>query len=267
MMKTDRFVLAENCRYGRFLVPPTDEYVGKALLTYGEYSQIELDALLQLVTEQTRVIVAGANLGSIVVPIAQKAAEVVAFEPQRWVYQLLCANVVLNNLLNVRAYWGGLGSRLGTVSMPIFDPDQPNNFGAIELEAVQEMGGDLVPIYTLDMFPENDIDCGLLIIDVEGMEGDVLLGATKLVARCRPIIAFEADRALKRKGVFDLLRKANYELFWHRTPLFNTQNFAGKIENIWGGDSGTAVVVAENVIATPRERAIKLHGFPPVLEI
>lgn len=262
MVKTDRFVLVEQCKHGRFLVPPTDEYVGKALLTYGEYSELELDALLQLVTNETRVIVAGANLGSLVVPLAQKGAEVIAFEPQRWVYHLLCANIVLNNLLNVRAYWGGCGARLGTVEMPMFDPDKPNNFGAIELESVQGMGGDLVPIWTLDSFPPDMIDSGLLIIDVEGMEEDVLRGATKFIERCRPVICFEADRALKRKAVFNLLRTMNYELYWHRTPLFNSQNFIGRLDNIWGVN-----VVAENVIAMPRDRAATLTGFPPVLEL
>jgi hypothetical protein len=58
-------------RYGRFLVPPTDEYVGKALKIYGEYSEIELQMLLQLVQPDTRVVIAGGNIGSFVVPIAQ----------------------------------------------------------------------------------------------------------------------------------------------------------------------------------------------------
>lgn len=260
-----RFLLVEDCRYGRFLVPPTDQYVGQALLEYGEYGQQELELLLQLVTDQTRVVVAGANIGSLVVPLAQHAAEVVAFEPQRWVYQLLTANVVLNNLLNVRTYWGGLGSRLGTIEMPVLNPDVPNNFGAVELEAMQGMGGDLVPMMVLDKFPAPIIDCGLLTVDVEGMEEDVLRGASELIARCRPVIYFEADRALKRKAVFQLLRSWNYDLYWHRPQLFNSQNHKKRLDNIWVPD-GSSVLISENVIAAPKDKGISLNGFVPVLE-
>jgi FkbM family methyltransferase len=180
------------------------------------------------------------------------------------VYQLLCANVVLNDLLNVRAYWAGLGRHFGTVSMPVLDPDKPNNFGAVEIEAMQGLGGDIVPIYKLDAFAEN-VDCGLLTIDVEGMEEDVLLGSAELVKRCRPVIFFEADRVLKRNAVFRLLRSWNYDLYWYRTHLFNSQNFAGKLEDIWETATG-ARIVAENVLAAPKERGMKLSGFIPVLE-
>lgn len=241
-----------------------DEYVGKALLTYGEYSEIELELLLKLVQPGTSVVVAGANIGSLIVPLAKACAEVIAFEPQRWVYQLLTANVVLNDLLNVRTYWAALGKQRGTVEIPMFDPDKPNNFGAVELEAVQGMGGDVVPVYTLDSFGSL-VDCGLLTIDVEGMEEDVLRGAEQLVKRCRPVIFFEADRVLKRGAVFQLLRSWNYDLHWHRTPLFNSQNWANKLENIWMPPSG-ATIVAENVLATPKERGMTLKGFTPVLE-
>jgi FkbM family methyltransferase len=245
-------------------VPPTDEYVGKALKEYGEYSQIELELLLQFLQPETTVVIAGGNIGSFVVPLAQHCGEVIVFEPQRWVYQLLCANVVLNNLLNVRAYWGGLGKHFGTIQMPVLDPDQPNNFGAVEIEAMQGLGGDIVPIYKLDSFGTS-ADCGLLTIDVEGMEEDVLLGAAETVKRCRPVIFFEADRVLKRGAVFHLLRSWGYELYWYRTHLFNSQNFAGKLEDIWVTPAG-AKIVAENVLAVPKERGMTLTGFIPVLE-
>lgn len=258
------FKLIENCRYGRFLVPNNDVYVGEALAQYGEYSQHELEFLLQFLTPQTRVVAVGGNIGAMVVPLARNAGQVITFEPQRWVFQVLCANVVLNNLLNVRAYWGAVGQRKSVMRVPTLDPEQKNNFGALEIQAVQGLGGDAVPVYTLDTMP--DMDCGLLTIDVEGMEEDVLRGAPNLIARCRPVIFFEADRALKRIGVFRLLREWNYDLYWYRTQLFNEKNFFNKADDIWRGEQGQ-VIVAENVIAVPKERGFTLNGFVPVLEV
>lgn len=260
---TPTFTLLDDCRYGRFLVPLTDQYVGQALATYGEYSQIELELLLQLTTPGTRVVVCGANLGSLVVPLARASAEVVAFEPQRWVFQLLCANLALNDVINVRAVWGAVGARSGAVRVPVLRPDQPNNFGALELEHCQELPGDAVPVYALDKLP--DLDCGLITIDVEGMELDVLRGAEQLITRCRPLIFFEADRALKNPTLFAWLRAQRYDLHWYRTPLFNPDNWRKKEQNVFKTESG-ATLVSVNVIATPRERAVQLNGFAPVLE-
>ena len=257
------FQLIDNCKYGRFLIPTDDIYVGNALKEYGEYSEIELELLLQFILPNTRVIAVGANIGAMVVPLAKKAAEVVTFEPQRWVYQMLCANLSLNNLVNVRAYWAAVGSRRGKLTVPILDPFKQNNFGAFELESMQQYTGDSVPVYTLDSLP--DMDCGLITVDVEGMEEDVLRGGEQLIKKCRPIVFFEADRALKRAAVFNLLRNWDYQLHWYRTPLYNPENFRKVETDIWRGEKGE-VVVAENVLATPRERNITLTGFAPVLE-
>jgi FkbM family methyltransferase len=257
------FLLLEGCRYGRFLVPPTDAYVGKAMMKYGEYSQIELEMILRFVSPDVRVVVAGANIGTLVVPLAQHAGEVLAFEPQRWVFQLLCANVALNGLINVRAVWAGCGARGGAISVPVLEPLRDNNFGALEVEACQQMPGDTVPVYALDRYP--DTDCGLLTIDVEGMELDVLQGAENMIGRCQPIIWAEADRALKKKAVFDWLRQHAYDLYWYRTPLYNKDNWFKIEENVYMSDDGNHIG-AENIIAVPKSRGITMNNFLPVLE-
>ena len=268
------FELIDNCRYGRFLIPPKDMYVGEALRRYGEYSQTELELLLQFLLPDTRVVVAGANLGALVVPIARHCGEVLAFEPQRWLFQLLSANVVLNDLQNVRTIWGGLGARSGELDVPYLDPFTENNFGAVELPTVQglreqrnesgqQLRIDLVPMFTLDGFPS--AACGLLTIDVEGMELDVLQGAHQLIKVCRPVIFFEADREFKRRPVFRFLRERDYELYWYKTLLYNKDNWRKDPENVF--TRGGLPVVTDNVLAVPRERAYKLGGFMPVLEV
>lgn len=257
------FVLANNCRYGlRYLVPKDDIYVGRALLRYGEYSQLELDLLLQFLTPQTRVVVAGGNIGATAIPLAKHCGEVVVFEPQRWPFQLICANATLNGLLNVRAYWAGLSDAPGSITVPVLDPTRENNFGAYELAMGATLEhGDHVPLVRLD--DQQDIDCGLLTIDVEGMELNVLRGAEQLIARCRPIIFFEADRQAKNPAVFAWLRQRQYELYRYATPLYNPRNHRGDKENIYMSERG-AIIVAENVLAVPTEAGVKLNGFTEI---
>lgn len=253
-------------RYGRMLVPPDDMYVGRSLQLYGEYCEGEIDLARQLGSPQSRLIVAGANLGALVLPLARYYGEVVAFEPQRWVYQLLCANIVLNGFLNVRAYWAALGNRASVINVPVLDPAVKNNFGGLELELVQNVpGSDIVPVYELDRIP--NIECNTLLIDVEGMEIDVLQGATKMIAACRPFIIAEVDRELKKPLVLAKLREWNYDLYWHRVPLFNPDNFKKNPENVFTDPSSGALITSLNVFAVPKERPMKLNGFAPVLDL
>ena len=256
------FELLTGCRYGRFLVPPRDAYVGNALREYGEYSEHELELLLQLAPPNCRVVVVGANIGALVVPLARRAGEVVAFEPQRWVFQLLCANAVLNGLVNTRCYWAAVGDRRRVASVPVLDHEAENNFGGYELAAGEKHPGDKVPVLTLDQVPDLD-RCALLTIDVEGMELEVLQGAAQLIRRWRPAIFFEADRPGKRDEVFRLLDSWDYQQLWYPTPLYNKDNFK---KNPDPGilQIGAQPVVTVNVLALPRERDHKLTGFTPV---
>ena len=78
----------------------------------------------------------GANIGSHTVPLAQWAGpegQVFAFEPQRIVFQTLCANVALNNLVNVYCLQQAVGSESGSIIVPNLDYQVENNFGGLTL--------------------------------------------------------------------------------------------------------------------------------------
>lgn len=260
------FTLVPDCRYGRFLVPKHDIYVGQALIRYGEYSQCELDILLQIARKNRRTVVVGANFGALAVPLAFASAEVIALEPQRWMFQLLCANVVLNQLTNVKCLPCAAGERHGVVQVPVLDPAVISNFGALELETVQSWEGaehfDTVSVIQIDRMARWEM--GLLVIDVEGMELDVLKGASATIANCRPIIAAEADRPLRNPLLFEWLRAQRYELFWARTPLFNPNNWRKDPENVYVTPEQVPIA-AHNILAIPREMRMNVD-LPPVLD-
>ena len=81
-----------------------DIYIGRSLDLYGEFSEGECDVFRQLIQPGWTVLELGANIGSHTVFLAKRvgpSGRVIAFEPQRIVFQTLCANIALNNLLNV----------------------------------------------------------------------------------------------------------------------------------------------------------------------
>ena len=112
---------SKRCRHGTFLYNTRDRFIGRSLELYGEYAELELQLLLRLIKPGDIVIDAGANIGALSVPMAQRVGPdgwVLAAEPQRLVHQALCANVALNGLLNVVAHWCGLGASPGVAVVP-----------------------------------------------------------------------------------------------------------------------------------------------------
>src|SRR5579862_896137 len=97
----------KDCRHGRMLFNVNDQYVGRSLDLYGEYSEGEIDFFKQVVQPGDTVLEIGANIGSHTVFFAKavgREGTVQAFEPQRLIFQTLCANIALNNLENVKTY-------------------------------------------------------------------------------------------------------------------------------------------------------------------
>lgn len=231
------------CRHGPMLYNVNDAYVGRSLDLYAEYNNEEWALLKELVRPHTFVVEVGANIGSHTVPLAQHAAVVYAFEPQRLVYQALCANLALNQLTNVFAWQCAVSDRPeGRLFMPELDPRKPYNFGAISMqdkptsEAVVQLMLDSLRI------PQ----CGLLKIDVEGMELEVLKGAVDLIERFRPYLYVENDRAEKSSALIAWLQEKGYTLYWHLPPLYSADNFARYKENVFPG------VVSVNMLCLPR---------------
>ena len=105
---------------GYFLYNSNDKYIGRAIENYGEYSEIELDLLKNLCAAGDVILEVGANIGAHTVGMARTVGptgRVLAFEPQRLVFQTLCANVALNSLhatftiaTDVKVYFRDLSS-------------------------------------------------------------------------------------------------------------------------------------------------------------
>jgi len=221
-----------------------DFYVGRSLDTYGEFSEGEVELFAKIVRPGDVVIDVGANIGAHTVFLAKAVfpnGAVFAFEPQRIVFQTLCANTALNNLLNVFTYQQAVGESPGMILVPELDPRSVQNFGGVDLGT--SAPGIPVPLVRLDDLPL--ASCRLVKIDVEGMEANVLRGARQFVARLRPVLYVENDRAEKSAELIALLREMKYELFWHEPDLFNPANFFAHGQDIFGN------IISRNMLCLP----------------
>jgi len=237
-------------RHGPMLAFTNDRFMTPTLEMRGEYAPQELALLEQFTRPQMTVVEIGSNIGVHTIPLARKCAPapLFAFEPQPRVFQVLCANLVRNEIGNVIAYPDACGEAMGWATMPPLDYDAAQNFGGVSLQAPDEPGTKVrvIPLDALRL-----ATLGLLKIDVEGHEGKVLGGARETIARCRPIIYVENDRPNQQGEVIRLLTEMGYTLYWHTPELAD----AGVFDRIF---------VSVNMLATPIERGIKIFGAEPI---
>ncbi len=266
LLSDGAMVRLRRCRHGLMVYLRHDAYVGRALDLYGEYAEDEQAMLAQLVRPGDVVVEAGANLGTHTVALARKigpSGALIAFEPQRVVFQILCANIALNELTNVHAQNAAVGEAPGVLEVPATDYAAPNNFGGVSLDGVSSaavkagVSGEKVPVVTIDSLGLPRLR--LIKIDVEGMERAVLVGAKETIERCRPVLYFEADRRERNPELIAFALSLGYRLWWHAPPLFNPNNFASNATNVFGR------IISLNLLGLPREAKTEVKGLKEVL--
>ena len=87
---------------GRFLVDAEDQYVGRRLLREGEYGLSEIERLKQHIDRDSNVLVLGAHVGTVAIPISHCCRSVCAVEANPRTFRLLQLNVLANGCSNVR---------------------------------------------------------------------------------------------------------------------------------------------------------------------
>lgn len=220
-------------RNGLTLYNKHDKFIGHSVEKYGEFSHLEVELFEQVIRPGWHVVEAGANIGEHTVPLARLVGEkgvVHAFEPQRIVFQTLCANVALAGLTNVRCQQAAVGESAGELFVPTLDYCQENNFGGLRLGKFQQ--GEKIPVVTIDDMNLSALH--FLKADVEGMEPAVIRGARGTIEKFRPILYVENDPANQSTELVPQIRELGYKLYWHRPPLFNPGNYFENRENIFG---------------------------------
>ena len=249
------------CRHGEMIFNVHDQHIGRSLDLYGEWAESELELLGLFIKPGDLVVDVGANIGTHTVFFAQRAGatgQVYALEPQRIVFQSLCANLALNGLLNVRAFHAAASREAGTIAVPPIAYGEPGNHGGVALAAGASAAANAerVPVMTLDGLglPR----CRLIKIDVEGMELDVLEGGRALIQAARPMVYLENNDAAKSPALISWLLARDYHLFWHVSRFFNPRNFFGNAVNVFGN------VADLNMIAVGADLAPAFARFPRV---
>lgn len=243
-------------RYGHMVYNQHCHWVGKALETYGEYCQHEIELFKLMLKPEDTVWEIGANTGSQSPALAQCVSKgrYLGFEPQIELYKIFVTNLTLNNCANATPYNFALGDQDGIIELPAINYHVPNNFGGVSLLAEAPKAGHKVEVRRIDgldwLPPPNFIK-----MDVEGMETMVLRGGANTIAQHQPIMYIENDRIEKSPDLIQALWDMGYTLYWHLTPYFSEGNFFGYPSNIYGN------VMSINMVCLHRDKKIGIQGL------
>ena len=193
----------------------TDTVLSKKIREEGDYAAAEKELLAKLLKQGDTVVDAGANIGSHTLFFARavgRDGRVYSFEPQRFIFQILCGNVALNGFRNVWCVPAALGNQEGRIDVPVPNYERPNNFGGFSLDfATFKESGEIKRLDALRLEA-----CSLIKIDVEGMELDVLQGAERTIRTFRPILYLENNRKEKSTELLEhLIAGLRYVVFRH----------------------------------------------------
>ncbi len=254
--------LLVQARHGWMLANPHDVYLGRAIVDYGEYGEHESRFLASLLSYRPgKVVEIGANVGTHTVPMAKALAaegrELIAFEPQPFLFQNLCANLALNGLTNVTTFQLACGDKNQVVYFPAPDYSADNNFGAISMELDALPGSLSARCVRLDDAVDT-APVALLKIDVEGYELLALQGAVGILTRSRPVLYVENDRVEHSRALIEWLWSQNYRLYWHIPHLFNPDNFFKNEMNAYGN------AASFNMLGLPRELDVSMDGLQEI---
>ena len=201
-MNVDNFVVLESV-YGKFIVPRTCLFQAETLVKTGrthiEAELANIFAIIDTLPTDAVIVDGGTNAGFFTIPVADKTQgrgnRIVAFEPQRQLFQAVGGSLALNGYDHVFLHNCGLGLEPGTAQLPKIDYSIAQDFGTVQLSdktTVDEdrwMNDRVVDVTRIDAMNLPRLD--FFKLDVEGYEVPALAGALDTIKKYRPWIWVE----------------------------------------------------------------------------
>ena len=261
-------ILKRKLKHGFFSYYSNDQYIGKSLSEYGEWSEAEVILLTQLLSTNENIIEVGSNIGTHTIPLAKQVSNgglVYAIEPQYQNHKLLLKNIKDNDLKNVEIIKVAISSKQGEAYMNTFDENVISNYGDSKIFNSNFENAESVPVKTLDQLFYNEVrekkSIKLIKCDAQGQELNIILGSRKIIDMHKPFLYLENDDINTSKSLIEEIKKMGYIIFWHLPPLFNPNNFLKNNKNIFKN------IISYNMFCIHHTSKVKLNNQWKKLEI
>lgn len=175
---------------GLFAVDAEDWTVGRSLLTVGQWGTNELERIFSFITPDSTVLVVGAHVGTLAIPLARRARHVIAIEANPNTFRLLQINLLLNHITNQEVHNLAASDRTENIKFLL---SRVNSGGSKreplsreEMYYYDNPETISVPAVPLDELLEGK-NVDFILMDIEGSEYFALKGMPKILAKTRAI--------------------------------------------------------------------------------
>ena len=261
-------IIKQKFKHGVFSYYSNDQYIGKSLSEYGEWSEAEVSLLKQLLANNENIIEVGSNIGTHTIPLAKqvlKGGFVYAIEPQYQNHKLLLDNIKDNELNNIKVLKIAVSSKEGEAYMNTFDENIPSNYGDSKIFSLNFKNAESVPVKTLDQLFYDNVkekkSIKLIKCDAQGQELNIIQGSRKIIDKYKPYLYLENDDINTSKVLIEKIKHMGYILFWHLPPLYNPDNFLKNAKNIF------PKIISCNMLCIHRSTKITLNKIWKKFEI
>ncbi len=208
---------------GYFIVDPADAHVSRQLLDSGSYNSTEVTQIKKYITPQSKILIVGGHIGTLVVPLAKVAKEVSVIEANPTTFEILSLNIRLNALSNVKLFNLAANDKPGKLN---FLNNTENSGGSkrVPRDRKENYFYDSPTIVEVesarldDIFANETFD--IILMDIEGSEYFAIKGMPKLLGKCRVFIfEFFPDHLKHVSGVsvaefYDVIPQAKFTKAW-----------------------------------------------------
>jgi FkbM family methyltransferase len=145
----------------------------------------------------------GANIGIYSISLSKIATKIYSFEPEINNYKAFKKNVERNKIKNILVYKKAVGSK-NKRGLKLYISSQDTGWHSLAYKTsdnIQTVSG-----ITLDTFVDKSkiSEVGLIKIDVEGLEKEVLIGSQKVIKKFNPCIIIEFNKPILSKAGYTL---------------------------------------------------------------
>lgn len=197
------------------------DLIGNTISAFGAYERDQLAATMTWLKNEGLVrgiaIDVGANIGNHSLAFSRYFSEVMSFELNPRVFEVLAINARLRP--NVTPFNVGVSDTIGRAEFEDFSV----NMGAARIVgAATSDSAKTCDVTTIDhTFAGRSEEIGLIKLDIEGAEARAIAGATETLKRWKPVVLFEqnaADFSGSETEAMRLLRGAGYTDFYTILP-------------------------------------------------
>jgi FkbM family methyltransferase len=182
------FGIVAETEYGYFVVGAEDDCVGKGILNGGGFPQQEINLLTSLLDKHSDVLIVGAHIGTLAIPISRLAKHVDAIEANPETFKFLSLNVAMNQISNCHVMNFAAAEKKGSID---FLMSRVNSGGSKRKPIKENIGYSFdnpeivsVPARRLDDELKRE-KYDLVLMDIEGSEYPAMLGASELLSNAR----------------------------------------------------------------------------------